>query len=793
MPAFHHTGALAWLLLVAFSALHAKAADGRYVATFIDGSTVSGDEVRDWHDTGAQPKLGDRNLLESAPLVRSIRDQTLALSAPPPRYVEFVGGDRLPCEVIGYGSGDESPYDRLPTHLVVEPDIAVTWPDTRQRKPLHVMTRWVRRIVWQSRGGDRYLPGTLFQRDGRQKSFRSLRWQAEGVRLLMAEGTSEVPFSEIAELHLPRFDAWEAWFGQLSVLSPSLSSRILRVESDNGLRATASTERFQARNNGSHPDHWYHAVQPAWCLEPLWLRHRTIALRTYFSPLELPLSSIEPTEAEQRSVLSSSWSWQTDRNVQGGPLRAAERDFAWGLGVHAHSELTFELPPLVRRFRALAALDEAAGHGGCVRLVVHLRNAQTNQPTRPQFQSKILVGSQEVLQIGPLDIAPLSGAGPASSSNVLKLIADPVHRGRPAGADPLDIRDTVDWLEPLVELDGDQLRTEVASQSSQMMAAWQGWSLQETESAPVMLVNTWDDTDGRALKYRLQAAPRQRLIVLTREAEITPQQQALLLAVNRLGNETTAASLIVEADGQVVGKLEIPPRQSLSGPDPLWVPLHAYLGQKVTLRVTQPALGPQSVIDWHALTLVDRWPGLYPIFEDEADLVDRLVQAGGTVRRSDTDAYAGAASLAVAQTDQIESHRIELSVPIRETPRLGQYRFLRFAWKKSGGGRLCMTLGHDELWGPTGDLKGRDRRLFRYDAGPGQPSFDGALRIDKKTPEQWAVVTRDLYNDFGEFTLTGLSLHALDGGEAMFDHIYLGRSQQDFTRIEIQPTPPKKP
>ena len=55
----------------------------------------------------------------------------------------------------------------------------------------------------------------------------------------------------------------------------------------------------------------------------------------------------------------------------------------------------------------------------------------------------------------------------------------------------------------------------------------------------------------------------------------------------------------------------------------------------------------------------------------------------------------------------------------------------------------------------------------------------------------WVVVTRDLFADFGEFTLTGLSLSVPDedGGAAAFDQIYLGRTSQDFTKID---TPPRK-
>jgi hypothetical protein len=48
------------------------------------------------------------------------------------------------------------------------------------------------------------------------------------------------------------------------------------------------------------------------------------------------------------------------------------------------------------------------------------------------------------------------------------------------------------------------------------------------------------------------------------------------------------------------------------------------------------------------------------------------------------------------------------------------------------------------------------------------------------------VVTRDLFADFGEFTLTGFALSAIDGQAAYFDGIYLGRTSGDFELIETK-------
>ena len=50
-----------------------------------------------------------------------------------------------------------------------------------------------------------------------------------------------------------------------------------------------------------------------------------------------------------------------------------------------------------------------------------------------------------------------------------------------------------------------------------------------------------------------------------------------------------------------------------------------------------------------------------------------------------------------------------------------------------------------------------------------------ATRVSEKRPTEWTVVTRDLWKDFGNLTLTGIAPTAL-GGPAWFDQIELLRT-----------------
>jgi hypothetical protein len=168
------------------------------------------------------------------------------------------------------------------------------------------------------------------------------------------------------------------------------------------------------------------------------------------------------------------------------------------------------------------------------------------------------------------------------------------------------------------------------------------------------------------------------------------------------------------------------------------------------------------------------------VFEDQPEFVTGLTQGDGSAVILPDDKFSGAASVKVTPGQRFSPMLPGLSAKIRENPGPGEYRYLQFAWKKQGGQRIGLQLGHDGRFGPD---EGKPA-LFRYDAGPApNASFGGAVRLDGNLPGGFVLVTRDLFADFGEFTLTGLSLAALDGDFALFDHIYLGRHLRDFDLV----------
>jgi hypothetical protein len=72
---------------------------------------------------------------------------------------------------------------------------------------------------------------------------------------------------------------------------------------------------------------------------------------------------------------------------------------------------------------------------------------------------------------------------------------------------------------------------------------------------------------------------------------------------------------------------------------------------------------------------------------------------------------------------------------------------------------------------------------IRYTAGVDRFNW-GTKFVAAAPPQKWAVVTCDLYKDFGERTITGIALTAFGGRAAYFDHVYVARSIDDLDRID---------
>ncbi len=85
------------------------------------------------------------------------------------------------------------------------------------------------------------------------------------------------------------------------------------------------------------------------------------------------------------------------------------------------------------------------------------------------------------------------------------------------------------------------------------------------------------------------------------------------------------------------------------------------------------------------------------LFDDEPVILDALSEGSGPKRLDRDDRHLGEAALVV--TPQRFAAKIDgWNFPIAETPGPGEYRYLRFAWRKRGGGAIMFELANNGQW-----------------------------------------------------------------------------------------------
>ena len=162
------------------------------------------------------------------------------------------------------------------------------------------------------------------------------------------------------------------------------------------------------------------------------------------------------------------------------------------------------------------------------------------------------------------------------------------------------------------------------------------------------------------------------------------------------------------------------------------------------------------------------WPEpIAVLFEDEEEFLSVLTSGNGRARLVTDDVFRGKAALGMTPLQREAAKVPGWNFEIRERPQPGQFRFLRFAWKKRGGGSVMIELARSGQWPDAKDAKGR------YVAGPNTTGW-AAISVSDTTPTAWNVITADLWKDLGDCTLTGLAPTCDKGEEAFFDSVLLG-------------------
>ena len=577
------------------AASHAQ--EPAYVASWSDGTTMPADGPLMWIGKELRPELGKTSPLVGNNPLRRLRHAALVRQHYSGGRVELLGGDRVTGRVIEFlTAGTDGPG--RPDCLVVEPVMAPDEPLTELPPRLRIPITRIRRVVWEERHPRPYRPNTLVYRDGRQIAFRSLRWLPGEVRLLVEQGTESIAWDDIAEVHLSERDGWEEYADQLAIIAPDAASKLIRIETPSGLRVTTSLERLRVTGDVAKPESQLFLVHPAWSLDRFTIPHRLVSSQTFFAPHEVPLSNLEPSGYAHRAALGEGWrQWRADADVQGDPLVCGEREFAWGFGVHGSSDLQFDLPPYARAFRTFVGLDRAAGDGGCVRARIYFgANLEVGGPLgRPLFETPPIIGSAKPIDSGRLELRPAGGR-----INRLILSSDALAFDHPPQTDPLDVRDVVDWCEPLVELDPAAVKAAVLKHAASLFVRETRWNVQGTY--------------GEAWRFQTHAyADRSGLVIEALRRPLTvwrnvalPPDAATLVVYGGVPDDrggTVKAKLLI--GGQAQGEGVVATMTDLGRPPELRLPIPpTFRGRELRCDVVFQGTTEVLRVDVRALRIV---------------------------------------------------------------------------------------------------------------------------------------------------------------------------------------------
>jgi S1-C subfamily serine protease len=302
----------------------------------------------------------------------------------------------------------------------------------------------------------------------------------------------------------------------------------------------------------------------------------------------------------------------------------------------------------------------------------------------------------------------------------------------------------------------------------------------DADCRPLRLTNLLAEDASGSSRFVTAVTARSGKTVLRREIDVGPQTNWVIArACGRSVDPANPTRVTVDIDGEAAAEFAIgaPPVMNAASPSAA-IPLLPHAGRRVRLTVTQTAGHRDDAVHWSELSISGASGPLLAALEDEAVFTSVDEIPGGAARLVDNDFHTGKRCLRIDADG-----RYRLAVPggvrIRETPEFGEHRWLRFAFRKFGGGRVGVGLEHADM----------RERLVRYDAGKGPPCHGFARRLwEVDLPPEWIVQVVDVYDHFGGLDIDAIDLSVPDGKYALFDHVYFARSPDDFRWLPPGPS-----
>ena len=333
---------------------------------------------------------------------------------------------------------------------------------------------------------------------------------------------------------------------------------------------------------------------------------------------------------------------------------------------------------------------------------------------------------------------------------------------------------------------------------------WRGWEITKSKGARVLRKTEWDIDDPTNPTYRFLLVTGGASVTLGSDRTIDNPDEWLKLEVLRTKENAATGEIEILVDGESVGGFQV--SESGLSPAPL-VGLGSHRGKKTRIEIIYKPARQENEIQWQSLTvitvpkhrveLISGKPGgvqlaryitsPYPLLEDQARFL--AAKPNGRTALVSSDRYAGTHALRVPTPDDDSTPDDEpphddggqlagFDLVIRKKPNEGEFRYVRFAFRKKGGGMLLLELGRGD----------HPDQPFRYAAGRNADSVSPPVQsFQFDLPDEWIVLTRDLYEDFGSFDLHSITARSQDGDAVLLDHVYLARDRDDFNRVSALP------
>jgi hypothetical protein len=132
-----------------------------------------------------------------------------------------------------------------------------------------------------------------------------------------------------------------------------------------------------------------------WQVRPLWQPGKVLSIPAeevtaveVLNGQAIYLSQLVPSQVAEKTILAPPQRYRMNQNCQGNKLAVAGNLYAWGIGVHANSSLTFDVGGAWSTFESVIGIDDQMGGGGSVVFIVTAEGKEL-------YKSPVLRGAQE--------------------------------------------------------------------------------------------------------------------------------------------------------------------------------------------------------------------------------------------------------------------------------------------------------------------------------------------------------------------------------------------------------------